>query len=122
MTVIAFLEDDVSILDAGRLVMEANGWVVRPYSNGEAFVEDHRQHPDFDCLVLDPHLPGISGVDVMRAVADEHLPVVVLTAWPDSALIQAMVKLGARAVMIKPVSESRLLQTIDAFLAPATPS
>lgn len=118
MVVIALVEDDASILDAVELVIEANGWEARPYSNGEAFVADHRQRPDCDCLVLDPHLPGISGVDVMHAVAHEQLPVVVLTARPDSELTRMLVKLGVRAVMTKPVSEPKLLETIGAFLLP----
>lgn len=117
MVLIALIEVDASILDAAKLVIEANGWEARPYPSGEAFVDDYRQSPDCDCLVIDPHLPGISGVGVMRVVA-EQVPVVVLTARPDSALTRAMAKLGARAVMIKPVSEPKLLETIGASLLP----
>jgi FixJ family two-component response regulator len=120
VVVIAFVEDDPSILDAARLVIEAMGWEARLYPDGESFVDDYRQRPNCDCLVLDPHLPGISGVDVARAVADRQVPVVVLTAHPDSALTQAVVKLGARAVMTKPVSEQKLLEAIAAVLPAAS--
>lgn len=122
MAVIALVEDDASILDAANLVIQANGWEVRCYADGEAFLDDYRQRPDCDCLVLDPHLPGMSGVDVVRAVADRRVPVVVLTALPDSALTRALVALGARAVMVKPVSELKLLETIGDVLAPRPPT
>jgi FixJ family two-component response regulator len=120
VVVIALVEDDASVLDAAKLVIEANGWEARPYADGESFVDDYRNHSDCDCLVLDPHLPGMSAVDVMRAVTERRLPVVVLTAQPDSALTRTLVKLGARAVMTKPVSERKLLEVIGGVLPAAS--
>jgi CheY-like chemotaxis protein len=118
VAVIALLEDDASVLDAVALAIEANGWTARPYSDGAALLEDCRQRMDCDCLVLDPHLSGISSIAVMRAMVGNQVPVVVLTAHPNSAVTRTIVALGARAVMVKPVSESRLLETVRASLIP----
>lgn len=118
MIAVAVVEDDASILDAAQLVIEANGWEARPYADGEAFLDDYRRRPDCDCVVLDPHLPGISGVDVMRALADAQVPIVVLTARPDSAVTRTLVELGARAVVTKPVSDLKLLEIIASVLPP----
>ncbi|QWP75535.1 response regulator [Lysobacter sp. K5869] len=73
---------------------------------------------DYDAVIADLHMPGISGLDllrelrVMEAGGGRRTPVVVLSAdvTPDS--IQACQQAGARAFLAKPVSTVRLLDTL----------
>jgi FixJ family two-component response regulator len=113
---VAVVEDDDLILDATRLVLESHGWEAHTYPTGEAFLADIELGVTYDCLVLDPHLPGISGADVAAAISGSGIPILVLTARPDSPLTKAVVRLGARTVIIKPVDAVRLADTIVALL------
>lgn len=113
---VAVVEDDASILDAVQLVLEAVGWDVYPYATGEAFLADLRMGRIFHCLLLDPHLPGLSGLEVVQAMSREgvSIPFVVLTAHPDSPVTLALRDLGARAIILKPVQASALTAAIAA--------
>ena len=83
-TTIAVVDIDVAILDSIQQLLESYRWTVRIYETGEAFLADYDNHGHPDCLILDPDLPGISGGDVVRALADgkTHIPVIGLTARP----------------------------------------
>jgi two-component system sensor histidine kinase RpfC len=72
----------------------------------------------YDAVVIDLHMPGLSGLDllkqlrVMDASSGRHVPVIVFSADVTPASIKACEQAGARAFISKPVSTSRLLDTI----------
>jgi two-component system sensor histidine kinase RpfC len=73
---------------------------------------------DYDAVIVDLHMPGISGLDlmkqlrVMEAGGGRRTPVLVLSADVTTDAIQACERAGARAFLAKPVSTSRLLETL----------
>ena len=112
--IVAIVDSDAAVLDSVSLVLEIHGWQVRTYSSGESFLDDlSRRHPD--CVVLDPHLPRLSGADVVRTVSkgNGHIPVIALTARPTSKLTADVAKAGVAAVLTKPVSEETLVSSIQ---------
>lgn len=115
--VIAVVEDDPYILDALQLVLEAHGWEARTFLTGEEFLADFCSRPECDCLLLDPHLPGIDGGKVAESVAPSGVPILVITARPDSTLTRTLVEQGARGVITKPVGEAELVARIAALLS-----
>jgi len=72
----------------------------------------------YDAVVIDLHMPGVSGLDlleqlrVMEASGGRHVPVIVFSADVTPASIRACEQAGARAFISKPVSTARLLDTI----------
>ncbi len=114
--VVAVVEDDPLILDAVKLVLEAQGWEARAFATGEDFLADYRERPRCDCLLLDPHLPGIDGRMVAEALAGSQVPILVITAHPDSPLTRAVLRSGARALITKPVGAVELVQRIEQLL------
>ena len=110
---VAIVEDDESILDAVRMLLETHGWRVRVYASGEPFIADLGEHTP-DCLILDPHLPGMNGADVVRTLMELQidLPVIGLTAWPDSPLALEIVSLGVSVMLTKPVRSEELIEQI----------
>lgn len=121
MLTIAIIEDDAPVRDAVRLVLELEGWAVRAYERGETFLSDLAQNQP-DCIILDAHLPGISGAEVARAVAKEALiPILCLTAQPDSAIAREIQRLGARVVLTKPVGAATLIGHVRDALSEAIP-
>ena len=81
---VAVVDDDESLCRSfGRLLRAAN---IQPvtYASAEAFLADNK-HPKFDCLVLDIHLGGMSGIELgQRLVAEGgHAPFIYITAHDD---------------------------------------
>lgn len=73
---------------------------------------------DYDMVIVDLHMPGLSGLDMMKqlrlmeAGGGRRTPVVVLSADATPSSIQACERAGARAFLAKPVSTARLLDTL----------
>lgn len=73
---------------------------------------------EYDAVVIDLHMPGVSGLDllkqlrVMEAGGGRQTPVIVFSADVTPASITACEQAGARAFISKPVSTARLLDTI----------
>lgn len=67
-----------------------------------------------DCVILDLHLPGMSGFDVQDALAARgaQLPVVVLTGNDTPANRSRSLANGARAYLCKPVDDKVLLDAL----------
>lgn len=107
---VAVVEDDEPILDAVTLVLENQEWEVSAYTNGEAFLEDLTNYQP-DLLVLDSHLPGINGIEVVERLRDDlvTLPVIILTAHPSSNETKELSRLVDSELLIKPVTESELV-------------
>ena len=127
-TVIAVVEDDESILDAVSIILESKGWDVRAYSTGEAFLDATRssskensrkpRSPDF--LILDPHLPGINGDEVLEQLAEYidrgDIHIIILTAHPNGPKTLALHDMGVDDVLLKPVTQETLIHSISKYL------
>ena len=81
---IAVIDDESSLCTSlGRLLRLA-GFQPISYPSAEAFLADQK-HPQFDCLVLDIRLGGMSGLDLFRQLTAQksHAPVIFITAFDD---------------------------------------
>ena len=73
---------------------------------------------DYDAVITDLHMPDVSGLDllrqlrVMEAGSGRRTPVLILSADVTTESIQACEQAGARAFLSKPVSTTRLLDTL----------
>jgi FixJ family two-component response regulator len=67
------------------------------------------------CLVLDVRMPGLSGLDLQRELADAHvyLPIIFLTGHGDIPMTVRAMKAGAVEFMTKPVRDQDLLDAIQ---------
>lgn len=113
---IAVVEDDELVLDAIGLVLESNGWGVASFQNGESFLASlDGIRPDV--LLLDPHLPGINGAEVLHLMrADARLDgvkVVIITAHSNGSEVEALRKAGVGQVLLKPITEQTLLDALQ---------
>lgn len=99
-----------------RLLQKAGHKVVA-LEDGEA-VLSALATSDYDAVIIDLHMPGLSGLDllrqlrVMEAGGGRHTPVLVLSADVTPESIHRCEEAGARAFLAKPVVASRLLDTI----------
>lgn len=76
-----------------------------------------------DLIILDWMMPGISGLDVLRALRSDprtaHVPVIMVTAMGQEKHRAEGLALGAQAYLVKPFSPLELLQLVEQVLAPA---
>ena len=114
---ILVVEDEVRVADFIQRGLRSEGWAVTAASDGEtalALIEGD----NFDAVVLDLMLPGISGQDVcrqMRARGDTT-PVLMLTALGKTDDRVAGLRLGADDYLTKPFDFDELLARIHALV------
>lgn len=114
MPVVHVIEDDTSTREATARYLRAAGHVVRTYPNATEFFSAP-PHRTPGCVVLDLLLPGLSGLEIQRALArmEEPLPVVFLSGQGDVRnSVQAM-KSGAVDFLTKTDDGALLLEAVS---------
>ena len=110
---IAVVDDEVSVRTMlGRLLRLAR-YDVTAFACGDDFIESlGTRRPD--CVVLDVHMPGSSGLDVQSRLAAvrNDIPVVFITASDDVALDRKVEQAGGVRLLRKPFSNAELLQAV----------
>ena len=113
---ILVVDDDPGILDVVSYSLREAGYEVETRTDGPSALEA-AQRGDYDLLVLDLMLPGMSGTDVCRKLREEGqmLPVVMLTA-KDAELDRVLgLELGADDYISKPFSSAELVSRVRAI-------
>ena len=116
--VVVVVDDDLSVREALDSLLRAAG--LRCESHGSAAEFLLAPRPDAPtCLVLDVHLPGESGLDLLRAMRESgaSIPVVFITGRATIPMSVQAMKLGAVEFLQKPFGERELLAAIDHALA-----
>src|SRR5437879_4486895 len=122
MAEILIVEDEESLLQTLRYNLVRAGHDVRLCTNGALALDQVRAHPP-ELLLLDVMLPGLSGLEVCRAIRAEasnpavsHLPILVLTARDEEIDKVVGLEVGADDYLTKPFSMHELLARVKALL------
>ena len=110
---VCVIDDDDSLLRALRRLLDATGFRVETFSSAEQFLEsDHRGRAD--CLVLDVHLGGLSGLELQERLARSgvNTPVVIITAHDDASTRERARRAGAVEYLRKPFDDDSLIDAI----------
>src|SRR5689334_4018018 len=114
---IAVLDDEPQFGKALARLLKTHGFDVVTFTRGEEFLEACASRLP-NCLLLDLHMPGLSGFEVLERVAVRHVPVLVITGHDQPGNAQRVRALGALNYFLKPVNECQLLAAIrDALRA-----
>jgi FixJ family two-component response regulator len=116
-TLLAVVDDDEDVRAALTRLIGSAGFAVESFASGGAFLRSVADHEPA-CVVLDLHMPEISGFDVQRSLGASHaaVPVVVITGHDTPQSRARAAKLGAKAYLCKPVNDEALLAAIDAAI------
>jgi len=116
-SVVFVVDDDPSVRRAIQRLVESVGLQVQLFGSAPEFLGSKR--PDApSCLVLDIRLPGISGLDFQRELAEAniHIPIIFITAHADIPMTVRAMKAGAVEFLAKPFRDQDLLDAIQQAL------
>jgi len=117
---IVVADDEADIRRLIAFTLGRRGHTILEADAGDVALElIRRERPDL--VVLDVMMPGLSGLEVARALAAEPdtagIPVVILSAKGQVTEVEAGLSMGARAYLVKPFTPSALAGRIDEILA-----
>jgi FixJ family two-component response regulator len=118
MPYVAIVDDEEPVRKALRRLLRASGLQAEGYASGQEFL-DAAAKKQPDCVVLDLHMPGMSGLQALRKLqaSARALPVVVITAHDEPETRAQCMAAGAAAYLRKPLDERLLLNAISAALS-----
>jgi FixJ family two-component response regulator len=111
--IVFVVDDDAGVRDSLRRLISSVGLAVEVFATAQAFLAARRADAP-GCLVLDVRLPGLSGMDLQRELADSDaaLPIIFLTGHGDIPMSVRAMKAGAVEFLTKPFREQDLLDAI----------
>ena len=114
MRTIAIIDDNPSMLKGLDRLLSAHGFRVQTFTSAELFLERFAECKA-DCLLLDIHLGGISGIDLQRRLTSSgtDLPVIFMTAIDNEATRQEAFDAGCVAYLRKPFLANLLIDAIN---------
>jgi FixJ family two-component response regulator len=113
------VDDDPSVLRAISRILSSAGYRTHTFNSPLDFVESlNGKSTEPGCVVLDMHMPELNGLDVQRHLNDKKgvLSVVFLTAHGQIDQCVEALKSGAADFLTKPVTDTRLLDSVSAAI------
>lgn len=114
---ISIVDDDESVRDALKSLIDSVGFHAEPFRSGEDFLGSPFLSQT-DCLITDVRMPGMSGLELQERLNAAHspIPVVFISAHDDNEARTRGLRAGAVAFLQKPFSEDSLLGAISECL------
>ena len=111
--VIAVVDDEEPVLRALHRLLRSAGLQVQTFNSGQAFL-CALADSEFDCVVLDLHMPVVDGLEVLERLASRQIKpgVVVITGYDTPETVRRVMESGAAAYLRKPVDGPALLNAI----------
>jgi two-component system, LuxR family, response regulator FixJ len=114
---VVIVDDDLPLLSALQFALELEGFAVEAYRGGGEVLSS-LDLPAAGCLVIDYHLLGMNGLDLLAALRSRRvdLPAILITTHPSSELRQRAAAQGMQ-IIEKPLLGDALLEAIRCSLA-----
>lgn len=111
--VISIIDDDESVRTATGSLVRALGYVVHTFASAEEFLQSPHVS-DTSCLISDVQMPNIGGLELQRHLSSRHcpIPMIFITAFPDSKIEADALRAGAVCFLTKPFDGSILLNCL----------
>ena len=116
-SVVFVVDDDASVRAALDSLFRSVGLLVRSFGSAQEFLSEPQAEGPA-CLVLDVRLPGISGLDLQRQLAerDPAVPIIIVTGHGDIPMTVRAMRAGAVEFFPKPFRDQDLLDAVQRAL------
>jgi FixJ family two-component response regulator len=114
LSIVFVIDDDDSVRRALQRLIRSVGLRVELFGSAREFLE--RDRPNIpSCMILDIRLPGMSGLDFQRRLAEAkiHIPIIFITGHGDIPMTVRAMKAGAVEFLTKPFNDQDLLDAIQ---------
>ncbi len=114
---ILVIDDDKLIRSLFKETLEEQGHIVVTADTSADAVAYVMQR-DFDLVFLDLKMPDKDGAEILREMRGirSRLPIIVITGYPNSDMMERAMKQGPLGVMPKPFNESDIIAAVNSFL------
>lgn len=115
---IYIVDDDPAVRDALSVLFNMEGYVVETFSDGDAFIQSASKSAPA-CVMLDVHMPGKSGLEILKALNAEHYPapIFIISGQGDIPMAVEAIRNGAYDFIEKPFSAETVLDRVRESLA-----
>lgn len=115
--IVYIVDDDEAVRDSLCFLLKSVGITSHGFASGNEFLQAY--DPNWQgCIVLDIRMPGVSGMEVQRQLAERNcpLPVIFITGHGDIPMAVEAMHLGAYDFIQKPFHDQELLDRIQQAL------
>jgi two-component system, LuxR family, response regulator FixJ len=114
---ICVIDDDESVADSLKSLLETFGYDVQSHNSGADFLADDRRRAT-GCLIIDQHMPGMDGLDVVDRLQKQgvRMPTILISGRLDTNTKERAASLGVTSVLEKPFAADDLVDLIRAAL------
>jgi FixJ family two-component response regulator len=115
---VVVVDDDPSVLKGLVRLLRAWSFQVRACGSAHELLQSV-PHEAFDCIVIDVHMPGLSGLELQAELnrQERRVPVVFVTGHSDLAARDRALAAGAAAFLQKPFADKELVQAVEQAIA-----
>jgi FixJ family two-component response regulator len=112
LPIVFVVDDDLSVRESLELLIKSAGWQPETFVSAQEFLS-RPQSPVPRCLVLDVTLPGLSGLELQKQLAERSdMPIIFITGHGDVPMTVQAMKAGAVEFLTKPFRDDVLLDAI----------
>lgn len=106
------VDDDISVRESLELLIKTAGWQPETFTSAQEFLSRPRATVPC-CLVLDVSLPGLSGLELQRQLAERtDMPIIFITGYGDVPMTVRAMKAGAIEFLTKPFKDTVLVDAV----------
>ena len=111
---VGIVDDDQAVRDSLRFLLEVVGHSAETFASAVEFL--NADLSNLRCLILDHHMPGITGLELAERLRTDGvgIPILLVTGSPSPAIVARAAELGVDRVLEKPLTKEELLDFINA--------
>ena len=115
---VSVVDDDESVRESLPDLLRSFGFQVQAFASALEFLASSGVDAT-DCLVLDVAMPGMTGPQLQQELArlGKRIPIVFITAHSDDKALPELMRRGAVACLIKPFTETAMVEALTIALA-----
>ena len=122
-SLVSVVDDDESVRESLPDLIRVFGHEAKAFSSAAEFLASERLD-QIQCLVLDIAMPGMSGIELQRELARQgwKIPIVFITAHGDEEVRRCLRQSGTVECLLKPFTDTALLDALNAVFRSGSPS